>query len=115
MTEPRRGLLLVMIEVDPEYEEEFNRWYDEEHLPERLRCKGFLSARRFVAVEGSPKYLAFYDLESPEVLNDEAYKRIEPPSAWTKKVSTHFLSSLRNVYEEITPPPTSEPPIAERP
>ncbi len=99
----RRGLLLVMIDIDPEHEEEFNRWYTEEHLPERLECPGFLNGRRFIALEGSPKYLALYDLESPEVLQSEAYKKIYGPSAWTQKISKHFVRSIRNVYVEIMP------------
>jgi len=37
-------------------EEEFNAWYDSEHLPERLAIPGFRSAR-----EG--KYLATYELD----------------------------------------------------
>jgi hypothetical protein len=99
----RRGLLLVMIEVDPAHEEEFNRWYNEEHFPERKACPGFLSARRFLAVEGEPKYLALYELESPEVLQSAAYQKIYPPSEWTKTISQHFLRTVRNVYVEITP------------
>ncbi len=101
MPETRRGLLLVMIDIDPAHEEEFNRWYNEEHVPEREACPGFVSARRFVAVEGEPKYLALYDLESPEVLKSEAYQKIFPPSPWTKKISQHFLKAVRNVYVEI--------------
>jgi hypothetical protein len=99
----RRGLLLVMIEVDPAHEEEFNRWYDEEHLPERLACPGFLSGRRFVALEGEPKYLALYDLESLDVLQSPEYQKIYPPSEWTTRVSQHFLKAVRNVYVELTP------------
>jgi hypothetical protein len=101
--EIRRGLLLVMIDVDPEHEEEFNRWYNEEHLPERLSCPGFLSGRRFIALEGGPKYLALYDLESPEVLQADAYQKIFGPSDWTKRISKHFIRTVRNVYLEITP------------
>jgi hypothetical protein len=97
------GLLLVMIDIDPEHEEEFNRWYDEEHLPERVQCPGFLSARRFVSVEGAPKYLAFYELADPAVLDTEAYRRIQPPSEWAKKLSPHFSATVRNVYRDITP------------
>ncbi len=104
MTEKkRRGLLLVMIDIDPEHEEEFNRWYKEEHFPERIHCPGFLTGRRFVAVEGKPKYLAIYDLESPEVLQSEAYKKIYGPSEWTKRMRPHFKNNVRNVYVEITP------------
>jgi hypothetical protein len=99
----RRGLLLVMIDIDPEHEEEFNRWYNEEHLPERLSCPGFLSGRRFVALEGGPKYLALYDLENPEILESEPYQKIIGPSEWTKRISKQFVRSVRNVYLEITP------------
>jgi hypothetical protein len=98
-----KGLLLVLIDIDPEYEEEFNRWYTEEHFPERQQCPGFLSARRFVSVEGEPKYLALYDLDDPEVLETEEYRRIRPPSEWTKKLQPHFTTMVRNVYREITP------------
>jgi hypothetical protein len=102
MTEtPARGLLLVMIDIDPAYEDEFNRWHREEHYPARMACPGFLSGRRFVAVEGGPKYLALYDLESPAALQTEEYRKIYPPSAWTKRISEHVLEAVRNVYEEI--------------
>lgn len=106
--EKRRGLLLVMIDIEPEHEEEFNRWYNEEHLPERLACPGFLSGRRFVSVEGAPKYLALYDLESPDVLQSEAYRKIWGPSEWTQRISKHFVRSVRNVYLEIEPKSAKE-------
>ncbi|HEU0167027.1 MAG TPA: DUF4286 family protein [Chloroflexota bacterium] len=105
---PAKGLLLVMMEVDPAFEEEFNRWYNEEHLPERLGCPGFLSARRFRIVEGTPKYLALYELESPDVLQSEAYLELRnPDTPWTLRVFEHLTTNIRNVYEEITPPASS--------
>jgi len=101
-----RALLLAMIDIDPAHEEEFNRWYEEEHLPDRENCPGFLSARRFVAAEGSPKYLALYDLESRDVLASPAYMKIyDPPTAWTKAIQKHFRTVVRNVYEDITAAP----------
>jgi hypothetical protein len=105
MEEKRKGLLLVMNEVAPEMEGEFNRWYDEEHISERLTCPGFISARRFQALEGEPKYLALYELESPDVLQSEHYLRdIGNPTELTKKMSKSFISGgRRNVYVEITP------------
>ncbi|WP_099038202.1 DUF4286 family protein [Mycobacterium neglectum] len=97
------GLLFVMIDIEPEFEEEFNRWYEEEHLPERLACEGFFNGRRFQALEGGPKYLATYELETPDVLDGPAYQRLIPPTEWTRRVSAHFTSHLRNVYRDITP------------
>jgi hypothetical protein len=105
MATKQKGLLLVMADIAPEHEDEFNRWYDEEHVPERLSIPGFLSARRFRALEGGPRYLALYELESPDVLQTEAYKRWLGPdeTAWTRRMSKLFRNDrfVRNVYVEI--------------
>lgn len=105
MTESRAGLLLVMMDIDPEHEEDFNRWYDEEHVPERKAIPGFLTARRYRAVEGGPKYLAIYELENPEVLESDAYEYYstgEGRSEWTERVVGRAKNYVRNVYVEIT-------------
>lgn len=99
------GLLMVMMEVEAEYEEEFNRWYDEEHLPERTACNGFLSGRRFRLIDGSPngqpRYLAIYELESPDVLQTDEYLKMVPPSKWWASLLPH-VRVTRNTYREIT-------------
>lgn len=102
MSTKAKGLLLVMMDIDPEHEEDFNRWYNEEHVPERLSIPGFLTGRRFLAVEGSPKYLALYELESPDVLESEAYKHFltKGTTEWTKRIRQHFKMT-RNVYVEL--------------
>ena len=103
------ALLLVMIDIDPAYEDEFNRWYTEEHFPERLGLPGFLSARRFVSHEGGPKYLALYELENADALNTPEYLAlVTPPSEWTQRLETHFTSRLRAIYTDITPPIPTE-------
>lgn len=103
MAEKSPGLLLVMMEIPPEHEEEFNRWYNEEHLPERLSIPGFVRARRFRAIEGGPKYLALYDLESPDVLDTDEYKYWtgEGKTEWTEKILGRLSDFARNVYVEI--------------
>jgi hypothetical protein len=111
IAQPRRGLLLVMMEPEEGYADELNAWYDEEHLPERLSCPGFVAARRFELLEsspeGQPRYLALYDLESAEVLSSEEYLAMVPPSAWSKRLLPH-VKVTRNVYTEITKETISE-------
>lgn len=102
-TKRQAGLLLVMIEIDPAHEDDFNRWYREEHYPERMACPGFVSGRRFVALEGEPKYLAIYELDSPAVLESEDYKKIGGVSEWQARLLPHFVKRVRNVYVEIDP------------
>lgn len=100
---PRSGLPVAQMDVEPEWEDENSRWYDEEHFPERMACPGFLVGHRYLKVEGDgPKYLATYVLESPAVLQSEEYLRIRPPSAWAKRLQPHRLS-VRTVYVDITP------------
>lgn len=103
MSRPGRALLLVMMDIDPEHEEEFHRWYEEEHLPERMAIPGFLSARRYRAVEGEPRYLALYELESADVLESETYRYWygEGRTEWTKRILEKGSHFLRNVYVEI--------------
>lgn len=105
MPERGSGLLLVMMDINPEDEEDFNRWYDEEHVPERKAIPGFLTGRRYRAVEGGPKYLALYEMESPEVLDSPAYRYVagEGRSEWTKRVTGKAKNLVRNVYVEIVP------------
>ena len=49
------GLLMVMTDVPAEKEEEFNRWYNEEHLGDLMSRPGVMSAARYTAVRGGPK------------------------------------------------------------
>jgi hypothetical protein len=86
----RRGFLLVMMDCPPTLEDEFNAWYDTEHLPERLAVPGFLTAMRFVCLDGHPKYLAMYDLASADVLDSPAYLKVAHAnsSPWTRRVTS---------------------------
>jgi hypothetical protein len=83
-----RGLLLTMTEPPPGMDEEFNAWYDDEHLPERLGITGFRSARRWSAdvAPGEGRYLATYELDSPQVLSSAEYlARFEGATPWTRR------------------------------
>ena len=77
-----------MTEPPAAMEEEFNAWYDAEHLPERLAIPGFRSARRWVAevAPGEGKYLATYELDGPGVLQSPAYlERFANATPWTRR------------------------------
>ncbi len=98
------GFLLVMMQPPPALEEEFNAWYDTEHLAERLGVPGFLTALRYVCVSGHPKYLAMYDLERYDVLQSEAYKKVGYGNAspWTKRVTAR-VKVMRFAGHQVVP------------
>jgi hypothetical protein len=91
------GVLMVQMEPPAALEEEFHRWYDTEHIPERKALPGFLSAERFVCTDGWPRYVGFYDLASLAVLESEAYRAIggENLSPWSKRVLSRVVGLRR--------------------
>jgi hypothetical protein len=101
------GLLMVWADIDPEFEADYNRWYDEEHIDRLLAIPGFLSAGRYEALKGGPKYLALYELEAADVLRSPAFLdgvRFRP-SARRMQASggTIGRNYLLNGYRQIFP------------
>jgi hypothetical protein len=85
----QKGFLIVHAQPAPVFEEEFNAWYDTEHLPERLAVPGFETALRYVATAGSRGYLAVYDTADAGVFDTPEYLKVsfDNSSPWTKRVT----------------------------
>jgi len=69
-------LHIVRVDVDPAHEDAFNRWYDNVHIPDLLACPGWLSARRFMALGGGPKYAAVYEIAGLWVYDTEQFHKV---------------------------------------
>ena len=95
------GVLLMMFEVLPEWEDAFNRWYDETHLPEMLAQSGIRSAHRYVAASADAKYLTIYELDHPGVLNSEAFIAWRDASESTREMQKHLTFKSRVVYRGL--------------
>lgn len=93
-----KGMLLTSMDIDPDDEADFNRWYDREHLIERVAIDGFLEARRYIAHRGSPKYLCLYSTETFEVLDSPAYRKaLTTPTEWSKTNLARFKNMIRTI------------------
>ena len=93
-----KGMLLTSMDIDAADEAEFNRWYDFEHLEERVAIEGFLEARRYVAHQASPKYLCLYSTRTIEVLDSPAYRaRLADPTEGSKNNMARFKNMIRAV------------------
>jgi len=101
------GLLYVEVECPAELEAEFHAWYNQEHIPERLRIPGFVSGTRYVALEGGPRWLAAYGLDSPGVLESAEYRKWAGPlqTPWTKRMvsSTRVRRSVFRCAHRLSP------------
>ncbi len=89
------GLVVYAMNVAPEFEAEFNAWYDAEHIPSVSAVPGVLRARRFVSGGGTDhKYVALYHLQSPDICNSSAWKlAMSTPAA--KKINEYTTSRLQ--------------------
>lgn len=110
------GLLLTMTEPPAHMEEEFNAWYDDEHMAERLSVPGFRSARRWIAdlEPGAGKYLATYELDSLAVLSSPAYlARLDNPTPWSKRCLGACVQFRRWACEQADPGSAAPDPAAQ--
>jgi hypothetical protein len=93
-----KGMLLTSMDVDAADEAEFNRWYDREHLEERVAIDGFLEARRYIAHQAHPKYLSLYSTATFEVLDSPAYRKaLASQTEWSKANIGRFKNMIRAV------------------
>jgi hypothetical protein len=98
--EGRPAILVVTVEVTEDRVDELDRWYREEHVPEKLELPGYTLIRRFRSHDGSPKFLALYELTDPEV----AFRpRTGPPEAAARlqEVMATWTHWERNVWVEV--------------
>src|SRR3977135_3497433 len=85
-----KGMLLTSMDIDASDEAEFNRWYDREHLRERVAIEGFLEARRYVVHETSLKHLRI----SVSVDGSIEERFYVPPEAFPKYLSLYSTTTF---------------------
>jgi hypothetical protein len=94
------GVLAIWNGIAPAAEQDFVAWHVREHIPERVSLPGFLRGRRYVAVDGYPKYFNFYETETAAALSSSAYQaRLNAPTEWTKRVVANFTDTSRTVCD----------------
>lgn len=100
-----KGLLLVAFDSTNAQQDEFNDWYDLEHVPERQRVPGFGTCERWVSVANPKHAVASYELDSLAVLQSEPYRAIayENLSPWSKRMTRIAQRLLRFDGEQTLP------------
>jgi hypothetical protein len=92
------GVVVVWNDVTAEGREQFYRWHDNEHVPERLAIPGFLRGRRYRCEGHSPEWLTLYEATDLGVMVSPAYMaRLNAPTPGT----THTLQFFRNTSRAV--------------
>jgi hypothetical protein len=100
-----KGLLFAAFDFSAAHEDEFHDWYDNEHVPERMRVPGFLNAERWINEENPKIHVATYDLDTVGVLATPAYRAVggDNQSVWTKRVTGMSNRLMRFEGEQLLP------------
>ena len=99
------GLLVAGFNYANVAADDFNAWYDTEHVPERLRTPGFINAQRWLGADDPKISIATYDLESLDVLQSPAYRAIGGVnlSPWSKHVTAKCQRLCRFEADQTLP------------
>ena len=99
------GLLVLCFDYSNVDVNEFNDWYDTEHIPERERTREILSAHRWLNMTNRRLSVATYDLESVEALTYSEYLAISGKnlSPWSKRIIPACKQLLRFEGRQFCP------------
>jgi hypothetical protein len=100
-------LYIVHTDIPDDIVDEYNEWYDKEHLPRLVTVPGVIRARRYTAVSGNPRYLTAYELTDPNAFESpEGLQARKTP--WTAKMRSLFHNTRRSMCKLIVPAVTRE-------
>jgi hypothetical protein len=110
-----RYVFIVSMDVTPEKEALFNEVYDTEHIPELLKVPGVRSVTRMktepahftiggekkaLTGVGLPRYVAMYEIATPEVLVSDGWAKAVEVGRWAGEVRPH-TSNRSHVVRKV--------------
>jgi hypothetical protein len=106
---PRPVLVIVEARVDPAHDDEFNRWYDERHLPASVDCPGFQVGARYRTSDSKPpQYVSLYvvddeqTMETPELAAVRGFDHLTPYVSYERRIYRPISSYRRDERRLIT-------------
>jgi len=95
-------LYIVHTDLPDHIVDEYNEWYDQEHLPRLVTVPGVIRARRYTAVSGGPQYLTAYELTDKDAFESPAGLKARK-TPWTEKMRSLFQNTRRSMCKLILP------------
>ena len=101
--ETKNAELFVWTDIDPQYEQDFNLWYDREHMEERVAIEGFQWARRYRNVsDQARRYLALYRTENIGTFGTSSYRQaFENQTDWSNRNFERMTNTKRRVMHVV--------------
>ncbi len=98
-------LYVVQMDIPAELEAEFNRIYDEDHVPTILKVPGVRSCRRYrlehSTIPDLSRYLAIYECDNAEIINSPAWTEASDLGEWKPKIRPHTTNRRHSIFRQI--------------
>lgn len=99
-------ILVVQLDIPSELEDDFNRAYDEEHVPNLLNVSGVHRCVRYKLEsstdEGMAKYIAVYHIDSPHIPDSAEWRKwADKEGEWVSKIRPNYSNRTRSIFRKI--------------
>jgi len=98
-------IYVVQMNIPTQHEADFNRIYDTEHVPMLSKVPGVNKVTRFrLEKTNDPKmqkYLAIYEIDSPDIVNSAAWNEASEWGDWAPKIRPHATERHHSFFKKI--------------
>ena len=98
-------IYLVQMDIPNELEEEFNRIYDTQHVPNIIKVPGVHGCARYklesADVEGVARYAAVYEIDSPDIPDSDGWKAESDKGDWPGQIRPHTSNRSHLIFQRI--------------
>ena len=98
-------IYVVQLEIPPHLEDEFNRIYDDEHVPNIVKVAGVHGCTRYrlesAGDDGMARYLAIYEIDAPDTPSTAAWKAASDTGEWVTKIRPNLTLRTHNTYKRL--------------
>ena len=98
-------IYLVQMDVPEALEDDFNRIYDTQHIPNILRAPGVHSCTRYrlesTDANGVARYAALYEIDSPDVPQSGGWTAESDKGDWATQIRPHTSNRSHHIFKRL--------------
>ena len=98
-------IYLVQMDIPAELEDEFNRIYDTQHVPNITKAPGVHGCARYrletTNASGMARYAAVYEIDSPDVPDSEGWKAESEKGDWPTRIRPHTTNRSHSIFKRL--------------
>lgn len=98
-------IYMVQMDIPAEFEDDFNRVYDTQHVPNILNAPGVHSCTRYrlqsADVNGVARYAAVYEMDSPDTPQTDGWMAESEKGDWPTMIRPHTTNRSHLTFKKI--------------